>query len=315
MHDILTVTFNPALDIATSVGHVTAGVKLRCATPTFDPGGGGINVARAIRKLGGNARAFVALGGDTGDHVHLLLKEAGIPLVVHPAPGHTRQSLAVMDEGLGDQYRFMLPGPEWSAAEIEKAVQVIKETATPGGYVVLSGSGPAGVGPELFTSLCEALTNDGRRIIIDTSGKPLAYISAGHASRPYVLRMDQGEAEGLAARALRSKVETAAFARELHDRGAAEIVIIARGAEGSVLTTSDASYFVAAASVEVKSRVGAGDSFVGGFTYGLAVNRPLLEALQMGSAAASAAVMTEGTELCRKEDADRLFPLSHVSQI
>lgn len=315
MHDILTVTFNPALDIASSVGHVTAGVKLRCTAPQIDPGGGGINVARAVKQLGGSARAFVALGGDTGNRLRRLLEAAEIPMVVHAAPGETRQSLAVTDEGLGDQYRFMLPGPVWSAKDIASATEAVKSAAPAGGYVVLSGSGPIGGGPDLYTTLCMALTGDDRRVIVDTSGKALAYVAAGQAHKPHVLRMDQGEAEGLAGRALRTRQHTAEFARCLLNQGAAEIVIVARGAEGSVMTTRDESHFVAAAKVAVRSRVGAGDSFVGGFVYGLAQDKPLLEAFCMGSASASAAVMTEGTELCRKEDAAALIPLSGVSAI
>ncbi|MCE8472751.1 PfkB family carbohydrate kinase, partial [Rhodovulum sulfidophilum] len=74
MHDILTVTLNPTVDLSTSVAHVVPGDKLRCAPPVTDPGGGGINVSRAIRLLGGESLALVALGGHNGDKLRALLE-------------------------------------------------------------------------------------------------------------------------------------------------------------------------------------------------------------------------------------------------
>ena len=81
MSDILTITLNPALDMSSAVAAVVPGDKLRCDAPVFDPGGGGINVARAVRLLGGSARAFVAVGGYRGEQLCDLLRVEGVPLV------------------------------------------------------------------------------------------------------------------------------------------------------------------------------------------------------------------------------------------
>lgn len=315
MHPILTITLNPALDIATSVGHVEPGVKLRCSAPQIDPGGGGINVARAIHQLGGHVRAFVALGGETGERMERRLRDGGLDPVVHPAPGETRQSLAVTDLGLNDQFRFMLPGPVWTRANVDAAVAAIVAVAPSDGFVVLSGSGPSGAQPDLYARICADLHATGTRLIVDTSGPALAYLARGQDAHPLVLRMDQEEAEGLALRALPHRADSAAFAADLVARGAAEIVIVARGAEGSVLVTHDRQVYVAAAKVRLISKVGAGDTFVGAFTRALAMDLSLDEALSHGSAAASAAVMTEGTELCRAEDFAALLPQCAVAPI
>ncbi len=312
MRDILTVTLNPAFDLSTSVSEVHPGVKLRCTHPETDPGGGGINVARAITQLGGEARCFVALGGDTGHALLHLLEKAGLTPVVHEAPGETRQSLAVTDLSTGEQLRFMLPGPEWEAEDIAAARAAIRKTAPDDGILVLSGSGPTGAAPDLYARICEDFTDSHVDIILDTSGPTLAHLAAGQAKPPLVLRMDQHEAEGLARRPLASRADSAAFAANLVRRGAAQMVIVARGADGSVLADAERKLHVAAAPVTIGSLVGAGDSFVGGFTLALAQGKPVEVALQHGSAAASAAVMTPGTQLCRKEDADRLFHESPV---
>ena len=310
MTDILTVTLNPALDVATSVDSVIPGHKLRCAPPQTDPGGGGINVARAIMQLGGDATAFVALGGDTGRALENLLVAANLPLIVHAAPGETRQSLAVTDLTLNDQFRFMLPGPHWADSDVDAASAAIRANAVAGGYVILSGSGPSGTRPDLYARLCTDLADCGARIIVDTSGPALTLLALGIPAKPYILRMDQAEAESLTRYPLPQRKDTASFARELVDRGAADIVIIARGADGNVLATADGAWFCPAVNVVVKSKVGAGDSFVGGFTLALSRGLTLPECLAYGSTAASAACMSEGTQLCLKTDFDDLLPKS-----
>ncbi|KPP87305.1 MAG: 6-phosphofructokinase 2 PfkB [Rhodobacteraceae bacterium HLUCCA08] len=315
MQDILTVTLNPALDLATSVAHIEPNVKLRCSPPETDPGGGGLNVARAITQLGGKARAFVALGGDTGTALRHLLERAGQQLVIHAAPGETRQSLAVTDLGDGGQYRFMLPGPDWSRADIDAARAAIRAAAPKQGFVVLSGSGPSGSSPDLYARICEDLRGTGAEVLLDTSGPALAHLAAGQEVPPLVLRMDQHEAETLARRPLATRADSADFARRLVERGAARIVIVARGADGSVLADADRKFFVRAAPITVRSVVGAGDSFVGGFTMALARGLSDDVALAHGAAAASAACMTEGTRLCLPEDFEALLPQSTVTEL
>lgn len=315
MHDILTVTLNPALDLATSVAHVQPNVKLRCAPPVVDPGGGGLNVARAISQLGGAGRCFVALGGDVGQSLLHLLQKAGLEPVVHAAPGETRQSLAVTDLSNNDQLRFMLPGPEWSTEDIDAVRAAIRQAAPEDGYLVLSGSGPSGAAPDLYAKICADLADRNVNIILDTSGPTLAHLAAGQAKPPLVLRMDQHEAEDLARRPLHGRRDSAVFASSLVRRGAGQVVIVARGADGSVMATADRMAHVAAAKVEVQSKVGAGDSFVGGFTLALARDESLDTALAHGSAAASAAVMTPGTQLCHRADFDRCLPECLVAAI
>ncbi|SLN27328.1 1-phosphofructokinase family hexose kinase [Roseisalinus antarcticus] len=315
MRDILTVTLNPALDLATSVNHIQPNVKLRCAPPDTDPGGGGLNVARAIHQIGGASRCFVALGGDTGQALLKLLLAAGLTPVVHPAPGETRQSLAVTDLSNMDQMRFMLPGPDWDLGHIDAMRTALRKAATGDGYLVLSGSGPSGAAPDLYARICSDFAETEEEIILDTSGPALAHLAAGQAKPPFVLRMDQHEAEDLARRPLSSRTDSAAFAASLVRRGAARLVIVARGADGSVMAQADRKLHVSAAPVTVNSKVGAGDSFVGGFTLALARGASVAEAMRYGSAAASAAVMTPGTQLCHLEDTERNLPECQVTDL
>ncbi|SMY08803.1 1-phosphofructokinase family hexose kinase [Flavimaricola marinus] len=307
MRDILTVTLNPALDLASEAPRVIPNEKLRCDPAHTDPGGGGINVSRAIQLLGGSSRCFVALGGSTGQRIADLLGEAGLDLIQHKVPGETRTSLAVGDKTTGDQYRFMLPGPPWFPADVAAVEAGVLAAAEPGGLAVLSGSLPLGAPPALMADLAARLTGLGAEVIVDTSGPALHQLTRASEFAPKVLRMNHFEAQDCAGHPLNSLQESADFAAALAKSGAAQIVIVARGPEGSVLATPTERWHSRAANVPVRSKVGAGDSFVGGFTYALAQGLSLPECLTRGVAAGSAAVMTEGTLLCRPEDAERLI--------
>lgn len=315
MTGILTLTLNPALDLATSAASVRPGPKLRCDIPQVDPGGGGINVSRAIRLLGGNSTAFVALGGHTGARLLELLTAEGTAAATMPGPGETRQSFAVTDRTTGEQYRFVTPGPVWQPTDVDAALAAITLAAATADFVVLSGSLPPGVPVDFPTRLCATLAGLPSRVVIDTSGPALVRLAGAPAPAPFLLRMDSEEAEELAGQPLPGRQDSAAFAAGLVAKGVAQSVIVARGADGSVLASAAGLFHAAAADVQVRSKIGAGDSFVGGCVLALSRGETLQAALQKGAATASAAVMTEATELCHREDAERLVAECTLTQL
>ncbi len=302
---ILTLTLNPALDMATEVSDILPGQKLRCSDPQLDPGGGGLNVSRAIKALGGDSLALVALGGLTGDRLAGLIRAEGVTFLSLLGPGETRQSLTVTESSSGKQFRFMLPGPVWGEAERARVFTLLSATARPGGYSVISGSQPPGV-PEDFPAQLAA-SMDASHVVLDTSGPALNSAVRHPIPGLAVLRMDGEEGDELAGRTLETRAETADFAAELVRAGVADRVIIARGADGNVLADKTQRLFSPAPKVRVKSTVGAGDSFVAAFVLALARGQDSANALAMGSAAAAAAVMTDATQLCRAEDVMRLM--------
>ncbi|MDB6178089.1 hexose kinase [Paracoccus sp. Z330] len=311
---ILTVTLNPALDLSTGADEVRPDLKLRCDKPVVDPGGGGINVSRAIKIMGGQSTAMVALGGATGARISEMLRTDGLSVKRLTAPGETRQSLAVKDRSTGGQYRFVLPGPEWHMTHVSGMMSAIAESAMAGGWVVVSGSNPPGVAPG-FEQMLTVRLKDGRaRLLVDTSGEALQAL-AGSSTPVDVLRMDSHEAEGLAGRPLPDRRDSAEFAAGLVRDGAARAVIVARGADGSVIAEADSAWHAEAASVPVVSAVGAGDSFVAGFVLAMARDWPVPEALALGAAAASAAVMTPATELCHNHDVERYYAQRVITRL
>ncbi|MFN4058263.1 MAG: 1-phosphofructokinase family hexose kinase [Roseinatronobacter sp.] len=304
---ILTVTLNPALDLSARVHAMVAGPKLRMTDPVLEPGGGGVNVARAVQALGGRATAWVALGGAVGAQHLALMQAQGLDVEMFELAGTTRESWAIMD-ATGQQFRLQLPGPEWSAQDCAQAIDAICDNAL--GLVVLSGSLPPGSGARFVQDLAASLPSQ-TRLIIDTSGPALAQIirHPDPQARPHLLRLDQAEAEERALHPLLTIAATLDFARGMVARGVAEYVCVAKGAEGSVLAGYDGTALhCRPPRVPVRSKVGAGDSFVGGFVLALARGQEMAGALKQGTAAAAAAVMTEGTELCRAEDVAAIGP-------
>jgi len=304
---ITTITLNPSVDFSTSAKKIRPDHKIRCAAPSRDPGGGGVNVARAVHLLGGQACAFVAVGGHMGHVLSGLMSEQGVPLHPFEIAGETRQSMAVIERRSGAQYRFVTPGPVWDHAQVSRALAEITSLAPANGLMVLSGSNPPGVPKDFAAQLMGCMGRDSCKLIVDTSGKALKQLTESTGQAPYLLRMDQAEAVEMAGQPIGSITELASFARSLVLRGVAEVVILALGAHGSVLATATQSWHAAAADVPVVSKVGAGDSFVGALSLALAKNEALPDALQKGTAAASAAVMTDATKLCVRSQVDALI--------
>jgi 6-phosphofructokinase 2 len=315
MSAILTVTLNPALDISTSVDRVRPGDKLRCADPVLDTGGGGINVARAIGELGGMATAFVALSGFQGQQFLEILRHEPLIPEVFKIHGETRQSLAVIDRSDGKQYRFVMPGPRWSADEAGGALDAIAAVVPAGGYVVLSGSQPPGVPLHFPTQLAARVDDAGAKLILDTSGAPLRALLNVGSARQHVLRLDGAESEDLAGRRFANRDDVADFAEGLVARGVAEVVVLALGPDGSVLVSEGGRWHANTPPVPVKSKVGAGDSFVGAFALAVEGGAAWEQALVQGVAAASAAVMSDATGLCVAADVEALAKVAILSRI
>lgn len=312
---ILTVTLNPALDLSTRTAEVVPGPKLRCSAPKIDPGGGGVNVARAIWFLGGESLALVALGGSTGDQLAALLAAEGIGVLALPGAGETRVSLAVTEDATDAQFRFVMAGPAWTPSDVAAAMAAAKAAMHGGDLCVISGSLPPGAPDDLTLALGRAARDAGGRAILDTSGAALATIVGARDGRGLILRMDRKEAQELADRSLPNLSALADFAETLRADGVADVVVLASGADGSVCAAPAGRFHVVAPRVKVVSTVGAGDSFVGAFAMALHRGDDVGEALRFGAAAASAAVMTPDTRLCTPEDVARLLPLTTLAPI
>jgi len=303
MLPILTVTLNPALDLSTSVASIKPLQKLRCTEPRLHPGGGGIHVSRAIKELGGESQAFVAIGGHTGEQLRELLRRTGLSVEYWPLLGETRTSFTVMNDENGLPYRFVLPGPAVSPFEataiLDKLTSLIRHR---GGYVVASGSLPPGAPDNFYARLCRRTRELGGRFVIDSHG---AALRAATDERPFLVRLNHLEAQELVGGDF--DVAAHSLAKQLVEQQRAEVAIVTVGERGASVATRDRQSEIEPPRVKVKTGVGAGDSFVAALVFGLANGWPLEDAARYGVAAAAAAMTTEATELCKREIVEAFF--------
>ena len=304
MKTIVTMTLNPAIDKSSSVAHVVPERKLYCKPPLFEPGGGGVNVSRAIKKLGGKSLLLYPAGGLTGKRLQQLLDEEGLDHRPLPIVGMIRESLVILEESTGQQYRFGMPGPKLKKIEWESFLQKLAVIAPPPDYVVASGSLPPGVPPDFYAQVARVGKKKGTKTIVDVSGKAL---KEALEEGVFLIKPNVREFRELVGEEIKEESQIKAEAQKMVKNGRCEVLVISLGAAGALVVSEEFAEHILPPTVPIVSKVGAGDSMVAGIALSLARGNPLRESVLFGVAAGTAAVMTPGTELCRREDAERLF--------
>lgn len=299
---ITTLTVNPSLDKSTHFNGLVAEQKIRCENPRYDAGGGGINVSKAIAELGGVSLCVYTTGGSSGEMLQELIRERGIESTVIPTKKWTRENFIAFENTTKAQYRFGFPGNELFAEEQKAVRDALKEIKTQ--YLVISGSLNEGLSTDFYQKIAESAKASGTKVIVDTSGEALRKVIE---TGVYLIKPNIGELAKLTGVERLEMNEVEAAAKSIIEKEGAEIVVVSLGAKGAFLITNDQTEFVAAPNEEKKSTVGAGDSMVGGMVWALSQNKTLKEVIQWGVACGTAATMNEGTQLFKKEDAERLF--------
>lgn len=300
---LATLTLNPALDLQTAVDSIEPENKLRCDEPRKDAGGGGVNVARVIRRLGGRARCLAPLGGLTGQVVAARLAEEGLEAHVVPIAGETRQSFTVLDRSRGVEYRFVMPGPGLTARELRAVEEALDRLAPEPSILVISGSLPPGLAPAHLSRLCGRLGRRGVRLALDASGNGLR---AGLEAGVWLVKPNRKELADCLGLDLPDRDTQLKAARELAVGGAAEWVALSLGADGALLVGAGFAAYAWALPIAPVSTVGAGDSFMAGLVWDLSRGKRPEAALATAVAAASATLLSPGSGMARRRDILRL---------
>ncbi len=301
---IISLCPNPALDKSTHIDHVVPDEKLRCGPPRVDPGGGGVNVARAIRRIDGDCLLIYLAGGPTGDLIEVLLEEEGVPEQRLAVEAITRESFTVFEDATGHQYRFSTPGGEVMKKEWQDFLDTVFNRDALPQYLVGSGSISPGMPDDFYAQIARRCRENDIRFIIDSSGEEFRQaIDAG----VFLVKPNMRELGHLAGEEIRDEEHQIEVSQGLVDAGKAQVVIVSLGAGGAFLVTKERQEHIRAPTVNIRSKIGAGDTMVGGITLALARGRSVREAAYFGVAAGSAAVTTPGTELAHKDDIERLF--------
>ena len=304
MRDVLTVTLNPALDLSTSAAHVVPTHKVRCDTLQRHPGGGGVNVARVIHRLGGNCTALYPAGGASGGVFQQLLNDEGVPSICVPIAGETRESFSVKDISSHNEFRFVLPGPVLQTSEWHACLDQIAELDDLPKLVVASGSLPPGVPDDFYARLNRLLKMRNVDLVLDTSG---AALSLALDEGVYLCKPSLRELSELCGKELSTEADWRSAGQDLIKQGRVQVLVLSLGEGGACLFIDGASYFAPAIAVNVVSAIGAGDSFVGAMVLALSKGHDLPDAFKYGVAGATAALLSTGTGLCQPEDVSRLY--------
>jgi len=301
-YNIITLTINPALDKSTHFKGLVAEQKIRCSEPRFDAGGGGINVSKAISRLGGTSLAVFTSGGPLGKMLEELIEKESIDFKAIPIQTWTRESFVAVDENTNSQYRFGFTGGEITDEEEQTFLDTVSSLKSK--FIVASGSLSEGLTSDFYQKIAEIAKQSGAKLIVDTSGEALEKVLETGA---YLIKPNVGELAKLIGVERLEMEEVNEAAKQIIAKGGAEIVVVSLGPQGAVLVTKDNYEFVPAPNVAKKSTVGAGDSMVGGMVWALSQNKSLKEVIRWGVACGSAATMNEGTQLFKGTDAQRLF--------
>lgn len=304
MNKIITLTMNPVIDKDTSVAGVVPNKKLRCASPTYYPGGGGINVSRALKKLDGESLCIYVAGGSTGSHLKQLISDEKIEQKPIEIEGWTRENLSVTDTNTNLQYRFGVPGPKVKKEEWEKVLQLLEEKLQKGDYLVASGKLPPGVPMDFYVRVSKITDKKGAKLVLDTSGEALIISMKANI---YLMKPNLGELSSIMNSVSICAMELEALAKIFLKENNCEVLVVSLGAKGALWATKAGSEYIPAPTVHQQSTIGAGDSMVAGMVLGLLQGKSTSEMVKYGVACGTAATLHPGTQLCTKEDADRLY--------
>lgn len=305
MTAVVTFTPNPALDLLTHIDRVSPTHKMRCSQVITHPGGGGVNVARVLHRMGISVTAVYPCGGVIGQAHHRLLHAEGVRSHVIPIDTETRESFSVHETKSGEDYRFVLPGPELSQEQWRACLDYVCQH-WPRQFLVLSGGLAPDMPDDTYAQLVLAAHGAQVPVVLDTNGPALA--RALQAGGVALFKPSMSELRSLTGAGLQDSDQCVAAARGLILAGQAQRVAVSLGHQGALLVTAQGAWRAPALQVPVQTTIGAGDSFVGGMVYGLCQGMSDAQAFHWGMAASAAALLSPGTPLCQWNDCQRLLP-------
>lgn len=308
---IATITLNPTLDRAITVHGLVLDEANRWTNLRLYAGGKGIDVSRAINEMGGKTTAYGFIGGDAGRIAEILLDEEGVLFSFTPIGRETRTNFIITDDKTHKQTLIYAPGPPISKKELNRFAQKLSRIDPEPELLVIGGSAPPGIPVNIYYDIIMKAKDLGVRSILDSSGRLL---KEGIKAKPYLIKPNIREAEELLGTKLLTEESIAKAALNLVETGI-EIAVISRGKDGIIAATKKSIFKAVPPTVKVVSAVGAGDCTIAGFALKLAYGESLIEACRLAVAMGAAAVLTPGTELCHKEDVEKLLPQIEVSEM
>ncbi len=294
---IYTITLNPALDRTIWIERIRDDVSNRILEEHSFAGGKSIDVSKVLKNFDVDNIALGFVGGFAGRELEGRLLNEGIQTDFVRVSGETRTNIIIHEGETGRQLSFNARGPEIRPNEMMQLVEQIETLPYPT-IVAIGGSLPPGVSPEVYRKIISLMKRCDTKVFLDVDREALR---TGIKAQPTVIKPNIHELSELVGHELEGLDEIAAAARKINRQGV-EIVLVSMGAEGILLVTDGQEYLATPPEVKVESTIGAGDSSVAGFIFGMVKNKDLKESLIYAAAAGTATTLTQGTALCQRSD-------------
>jgi 6-phosphofructokinase 2 len=301
---IYTITLNPALDRTLWIQKVRDDVSNRILEEKSFAGGKSVDVSKVLKNLGVDNIALGFVGGFAGRELEGRLLNEGIETDFVRVSGETRTNIIIHETDTGKQLAFNARGPEIKPDELMQFIEQLEKLPC-GDVVAIGGSIPLGVSPEIYRKIISLVKKCQAKVVLDVDGEALRQ---GIKAHPNVIKPNIHELSELAGRELKGLDDVVTAARSINQQGV-EIVLVSMGAKGILLVSDDQQYLAVPPNVNVESTIGAGDSSVAGFVFGLVQGKDLKQCLIYAVAAGTATTLRQGTALCQKDDFERIVPL------
>jgi 1-phosphofructokinase/tagatose 6-phosphate kinase len=311
---ILTVTLNAAIDRTVAVPNFRLGHRHRAVESRTVAGGKGINVARALNRLGRPVIATGFAGGPTGLRVLEQLREEAVLTDFTRIAGETRINMAVIDPTSGEQTEINERGPAVSPEEVEAFVARLGYLADGAKLCVIAGTLPPGAGPDLYARLVKDMGERGVPVVLDAEGEAML---GGLRAGASIVTPNEREAEELVGQEFSDRHDLVHGLSELIRLGAGEAAITRP--EGCVAALGEGGerrfLEVRTEPLDAVSTVGSGDAFVAGYVAARYEDRPGDECLAYGVACGAESTQHFGAGMVDRNQVERLLGEVHVQDL
>lgn len=305
---IVVVDLNPSLDRTLTAATVEPATVNRAHTVRLDPGGKGLNVARALSAWGLPVVALALLGGGAGWTVERLLEREEVPHEAMPIEGETRNNIVIFDEARDTYIKVNEPGPVVLLEELDALEDRILARVQRGDLWAFSGRLPPGAPLDTYARLIHLVQSRGARALLDASGRPLVL---GAAARPFLIKVNQAEAQEMLGCPIEGRDSVVRAILEIWGRGV-KAAAITRGKSGAVFGWQGTIVEAVPPAIEEVSPVGAGDATMAALAWAILEGLRPLEAARLAAAAGSAKALVEGTGMPSLAQVEEMKPRVEV---
>ena len=305
---ITTLCLNPSFDKTVEVDAMTVGGLHRVRRLRTDPGGKGSNVAAVLVRLGAQTRCLGLAGENGAAQYEAMLDQIGVPHGFLHMPGQVRTNLKIVSLDGAEVTEINEPGPEVNIKLLDSLIRLARDNCRGDDFIILTGSLPPGCSHDTYARVMRALPVP---CVLDASGETLRQ---SLKATPFLVKPNLQELSDQAGRPLKTREEIREAAHRMIAAGARN-VLVSMGAGGALLVNPAGALFSPGLRVPVSSTVGAGDAMTAGFVAGFVETGSFREAMRRGMAAGAASVMTDGTQLIRREDYDALLGKVEIQEV